>query len=276
MNYSLWAQEHLTKISILLRNKRVALWQAPSIDGRPTMLLVHGITGDHFGLVPLVSELTKTYNCIIVELPGHGGTTQVRLRSAIELQHWFNDLYAKIEEEIALIDIVCAHSFGCTAVVGENRYAHTKTKTVLLNPVPHPSSLYAQYARLIMQFARFWAFFYNWRIFVFARSATLAKVNSWESRQRIGWVSKYSRPNYRQVVFQAGLVDIILDTTSYSHVKDKIELVVCGIEDTTAEQRDSLELAVVFGVSPVEFLRGGHLLPIESPARVAELIQRFV
>ncbi|MFI5212758.1 MAG: hypothetical protein ACHQTE_02245, partial [Candidatus Saccharimonadales bacterium] len=171
--------------------------------------------------------------------------------------------------------VVCAHSFGCSAVVGEKQFRR-HTKTILLNPVPHPSSMYAQYARLVMRFAGFWAIFYNLRAFIFLRSVTLSKINSWESRRRIGWVAKYSRPTYRQVVYQAGLVDIILDTKSYSHVHNSIDLVVCGIDDTTAEQRDSLELGSVFGTSPIKFLRGGHLVPIESPARVAELIKQVV
>jgi hypothetical protein len=48
------------------------------------------------------------------------------------------------------------------------------------------------------------------------------------------------------------------------------------MDDTTADQRDSLELGEVFGTSPVLFLKGGHLLPIESPRRVADLIRLAV
>lgn len=275
MNYTAWASENLIKKPIRLRSKRVMVWQAPVVDGRPTMLLVHGITGDHFGLVPLVERLSKNYNCLIVELPGHGATDKMRLHNASALQKWFTDVRGVIEKEIQNIDIVCAHSFGCTAVVGESNYNH-RIKTILLNPVPHPSAIYAEYARVIMRFAGFWAVFYNMRVFIFLRSITLVKVNSWDARRRTGWVSKYSRPTYRQVIYQAGLVDIILDTSAYSYVKDRIDLVICGLEDTTASQRDSLELESVFGNSPVLFLRGGHLLPIESPDRVAAMIRLVV
>ncbi len=275
MNYTSWATENLTQLFIFLDNKKVALWQSNNVDGRPTMLLVHGISGDHFGLVPLVEELSKTHNCLIIELPGHGLSDQIHFANAGLLQQWFSDIYGVIEKEIRLIDIVCAHSFGCTAVVGERRYAD-RTKMILLNPVPHPSGVYAEYARSVMRFAGFWAVFYNMRAFIFLRSITLAKVNSHSSRQRIGWVSKYSRPTYRQVVYQASLVDIILDTTAYSHVKDNIDLIICGLEDTTADQQDSLELATIFGSSPVEYLRGGHLVPIETPERVAALIRQVV
>lgn len=275
MNYTQWTKDNLTNVTLQLYDRRVSLWRSPHGDGRPTILLVHGITGDHYGLVPLLIELSKTHNCIVVELPGHGYSESVILDNAAELQKWFNDLYILVEQRFGIIDAVCAHSFGCTAVVGENHYAH-KTKTILLNPVPHPSALYAQYARIIMRFAGFWAIFYNWRMFVFMRSLTLAKVHGHDPHERIGWVSRYSRPSYRQVVYQAGLVDIILDTTAYSHVKDTVDLVVCGLDDTTASQRDSLELEAVFGSSLIKFLRGGHLVPIESPARVAALIREVL
>jgi pimeloyl-ACP methyl ester carboxylesterase len=275
MHYTSWATENLTKRPIRLRNKRVMVWQTPVVDGRPTMLLVHGITGDHFGLVPLVEELAKTYNCLLVELPGHGHSDMISLKSTTALQKWFVDVRGVIEKEIRPIDVVCAHSFGCTAVVGDHNYAHP-VKTILLNPVPHPSGLYAEYARVIMRFAGFWAIFYNLRAFVFLRSAALAKGDNWQARKNISWVSRYSRPTYRQVIYQAGLVDIILDKTAYRYVKDTIDLVVCGLEDATASQRDSLELEAVFGRSPVLFLRGGHLLPIESPERVAAMIRLVI
>lgn len=275
MNYTEWAAEYLTKRVLRLRSKRVTVWVATIKEGRPTMLLVHGITGDHNGLVPLVRELSKMYNCLIIELPGHGGTDMVRLSNAGMLQKWFTDARSLIESEIRGIDIVCAHSFGCTAVVGPGNYAHNK-RTILLNPVPHPSGVYAEYARVIMRFAGFWALFYNFRVFIFLRSIALVKANTWTARGNVGWVSKYSRPTYRQIIYQARLVDIILDASAYGYVKDRMDLVVCGLDDTTADQRDSLELEKVFGKSPVLFLKGGHLLPIESPTRVAELIKLAV
>ena len=276
MNYTSWAAENLSKQTLTLRHRNVTLWRTTYVDGLPTILFVHGITGDHYGLVPLIEELSKTHNCLILELPGHGTSTEINLQQASVLQKWFTDIKALIEKEVTPIDVVCAHSFGCTAVVGQSNHYHRSTKTILLNPVPHPSGVYAEYARIIMRSARFWAIFYNVRAFVFLRSVTLSKANSWDAHKRIGWVSRYSRPTYRQVVYQARLVDIILDPHAYSYVKDKIDLIICGLDDTTAHQRDTLEMESIFGKSPVFFLRGGHLLPIETPDRVAALIRQIV
>jgi hypothetical protein len=69
---------------------------------------------------------------------------------------------------------------------------------------------------------------------------------------------------------------IILDRAGYSQASHGVKLIVCGLEDTTAKERDSAELEVIFPKSPIEFLRGGHLLPIESPDRTAERIKQIL
>lgn len=273
MKYHKWVRHNLTQATIRVRGGDVMVWSARQQPGRQTILLVHGITGDHFGLVPLIEVLSRTYNCLVVELPGHGGSQRMPLRDARDLQRWFQAAYTVIEHDLSPIDAVVAHSFGCTAVAGSST---RRSKTILINPVPQPSEMYTQYARLIMRFAGFWAIFYNVRLFIWLRSMTLAKIPSREARRRIGYVSRYSRPRYHQVIYQAGLVDIILDPAAYSHVKDVVDLVICGLEDTTAMQRDSLEMRRVFGTSPVEFLRGGHLSPIETPDRVAAMIDHVI
>lgn len=53
-----------------------------------------------------------------------------------------------------------------------------------------------------------------------------------------------------------------------------VHLVVCGLSDTTAFERDSVDMDSVFPGSQVVFLRGGHLLPIETPDRVASVIKK--
>lgn len=243
------------------------------MPGRRTLLFIHGITGDRFGLVPLLEQLSPHYNCLLIELPGHGESDVLKLRTAGELQRWFAEVYEHIERDVTGVDAVVAHSFGCTAVIGS---VPAETKTILLNPVPQPSAIYRRYARLIMRFAAFWAIFYNIPPFITLRAVALTKVHTREARRRVRYVSRYSRPRYRQIVYQAGLVDIIVNPRSYRAAKDAVDLVVCGLEDTTALQRDSLDMAAVFGAVPVEFLRGGHLVPIESPERVAALIREVV
>ncbi len=239
------------------------------------MVLVHGIGGNYAGLVPLAAELVKMCRVAIVELPGHGGSGKIPELSAAALQSWFSGVLEKIEQELGPVKTVCAHSFGCSVVLSEKTLS--RKQIILLNPVPTPSGMYASYARMIMNSAHFWAHIYNWRVFTVLRGRTLAKLRTHDARYRVRWVGLQSHPTFNQIVYQARLVDTILDSSAYQRAgAGKVALVVCGMSDTTAYQRDSLDMEGVFGGTKTVFLRGGHLLPIESPERVARLITEAV
>jgi len=271
MNYGAWIKNHLSQVTIENDNRSVSLWCSEPSD-KPLLLLVHGISGDHVGLVPLAAELSKNYRLAMLDLPGHGSSDQLAIPDAKTLQAWFDGIVDKIEAELGAVTAVCAHSFGCSAVISAKMLA--KKKVILLNPVPAPSGMYSTYSRMIMDSAHFWAHIYNWPPFVLLRGMTLAKVPSREALRRVRWTGLHSRPSFEQIVYQAGLVDMILDGSAYRHAKDgKVALVICGMYDTTARQRDTLDMEAVFGPTKTVFLKGGHLVPIESPDRVAHLIR---
>lgn len=234
--------------------------------------MVHGISGDFNGLVPLAAELVSYYRVVFIDLPGHGRSDEIPLPTAKTLQAWFEEALRLIEQELGPVDFIAAHSFGCSVVLSPKVLA--AKKVALVNPVPTPSVMYAKYARAIMDSAHFWAHVYNWRLFVVLRGMTLAKNRTREAMQRVRWVGLRSKASYAQIVFQSRLVNIILDASAYKQARQgTVSLVVCGLSDTTARERDSLDMRNVFGNTPVLFLRGGHLLPMESPEAVARLIR---
>ncbi len=274
MDYRAWAKRHLTQVSLHELGKVTTAWATEKSD-KPIAVMVHGIGGDHSGLIPLAVELADAYRLVIVDLPGHGKTDAVRLPDAVSLRRWFEGVLSKVRKEIGKPTLVVGHSFGCSAVIGQS--VLKKYKVVLLNPVPTPSDMYARYARIIMRSASFWAYIYNWRFFIYLRGRALIKVHTRAARRRVRWVGMRSKPTYTQTVFQAGLVDMILDGSAYQYAKHgEAVLVMCGLYDTTAKERDYLEMCAVFGDTKVVFLKGGHLLPIESPDRVAEVLKAVV
>jgi len=274
MDYSQWSEAQLKHTSLKKDGQTTSIWQTGD-SKLPLLVLLHGISGDYSGLVPLARELAKDFRLAIVELPGHGKSDPTPLPGAPELQRWFNETLELIEDEIGEVAAICAHSFGCSAVL-DKTVLDTK-KIILLNPVPTPSYVYARYSQMIMNSAHFWAHIYNWQVFILMRSVVLAKLRTREALRRIRWVGWHSRPSYQQVVYQAGLVDMILDGSAYRHVSSgKVKLVVCGMFDTTAAQRDSFDMEAVFGSTKTVFLTGGHLLPIESPAKVAGAIREVM
>lgn len=272
MDYQAWSKKHLKRVSLRQLGKTTSVWCTEESD-KPLLVLVHGITGDYSGLVPLAAELAGRYRLAIVDLPGHGKSSVIRLPDASSLQRWFDAVLEKIEKEIGKPEYIVAHSFGCAAVIGAETLR--RHKVILLNPVPTPSEMYSRYARVIMRSASFWAYVYNWRFLIYLRGTALIKNHARDAKKRVYWVGRQSRPSYSQTIFQAGLVDLILDESAYRNVHDgRVKLVVCGMFDTTAKQRDSLDMREVFGDTDIVFLRGGHLLPIEDPARVAAVLLR--
>jgi pimeloyl-ACP methyl ester carboxylesterase len=270
MDYVSWGKRHLKRVSVRHGTETTTAWCTEASD-KPLAILIHGIGGDHFGLAPLAQELSSIYRIAIIELPGHGKSDRIALPNAVAFQTWFETALNLFEQVLGKPALICAHSFGCSAVLGEKIIRNRKV--ILINPVPAPSDMYARYAKVIMRSASFWAYIYNWHPFVYLRGRALLKIYARDVRRRVRLIGWQSRPTYKQTVFQAGLVDMILDGSAYQHVNEgKVTLVVCGMFDTTAKQRDSLEIGAVFGNSKVVFLRGGHLLPLESPKRVASVI----
>jgi pimeloyl-ACP methyl ester carboxylesterase len=270
MDYTTWSKANLKQRTLTHDSHKTSVWYTP-LDDRPLIVLVHGIGGDYSGMVPLATVLAATYRVAIIELPGHGKSGNFPLPSAAALQQWFDSLLGAVEQHIGTAAAICAHSFGCSSILSSTIIA--RKKIILLNPVPTPSSMYVTYSRAIMNSAHFWAHIYNWRLFVVLRGMTLVKLHTREAMDRVRWVGRQSHPTFNQIVFQAGLVDVVLDTAAYRYVGDgQVALVVCGMFDTTAHQRDSPEMRSVFGDTDIIFLRGGHLLPIESPERVAAAI----
>lgn len=272
MDYRAWSKKHLKRVALRELGKTTSVWCTEKSD-KPLLVLVHGISGDYSGLVPLAAELSDNYRLAIVDLPGHGKSSVIRLPDASSLQRWFDGVLEKIKKDIGKPEYIIAHSFGCSAVA--SKATLDNHKVILLNPVPTPSEMYSRYARVIMRSASLWAYIYNWRFLIYLRGTALIKNHSRDAKRRVYWVGTQSRPSYTQTVFQAGLVDMILDGSAYQHASSgKVELVVCGMFDTTARQRDSLDMKEVFGSTNVVFLRGGHLLPIEDPGRVAKVLLR--
>jgi pimeloyl-ACP methyl ester carboxylesterase len=272
MDYQAWSRQHLKRISLRELGKTTSVWCTEKSD-KPLIVMVHGIGGDYAGLVPLAVELADSYRIAIIDLPGHGESSITRLPDAAALRQWFESALQNLTEKISEPAFIVAHSFGCSAVLGKETLK--KHRVLLLNPVPEPSEIYRRYARLIMRSASFWAHIYNWRFFIYLRGRALLKMYTPDAKRRVRWVGKQSHPTFAQTVFQAGLVDMILDGSAYENAS-KVELICCGLSDTTAKQRDSLDMRGFFGDSKIVFLRGGHLLPIESPERVAEVLREVM
>ena len=108
MDYSQWSEAQLKHTPLKKDGHTTSVWQTSGSD-LPLLVLLHGISGDYSGLVPLAQELAKDFRLAIVELPGHGKSDPTPLPGAPELQRWFNETLELIEAELGEVAAICAH-----------------------------------------------------------------------------------------------------------------------------------------------------------------------
>jgi len=87
MDYRDWDAKNLKRIEIRHGENIASVWHTRS--DKPLIVMVHGISGDHSGMVPLATELVQQYQIAIVELPGHGDSDMLPLPNAAALRQWF-------------------------------------------------------------------------------------------------------------------------------------------------------------------------------------------
>ncbi len=271
MDYQKWGETALQKITLRHGTSTTAVWcDAPS--SKPVAIFIHGLSGDHFGLVPLAYELSGHYQIAIVELPGHGDSDQIPLPDVASLQRWFMATLDSIIQQIGEPALICTHSFASLAVLNEKILA--KYSTILLNPVPIPSQSYIRYAKCVMWSSWVWAYWYSWRISVYIRGRIVTRIHTDAAQERVNWVGRHARTTYRQAIYQARLIDMALDVSAYQYASDgQVTLVVCGKNDMIPAEYTQQSMRTIFGSTTMIFVEGGHILPIESPSVVAQIIK---
>lgn len=238
-----------------------------------TTLFVHGISGDYHGLVPLGYEMRTSTNCVFVDLPGHGRTAIPKWHSIAAHRSWFKQLLQTLADEGFEIDHIVAHSFGCI-VLDED--INIKEAT-LLNPVPRARTAFKKYAKTMYVLRWPLSLFYNLYPLALSRGLALNKNRSKESIARIHWLTRQTvtcGPQFRYHTLVSLKTLPISALTSFRRPLAARTTVVIGLDDTMSEELDTFELEKIFGESKILFLKGGHLLPIESPSYVADTIGR--
>lgn len=108
--------------------------------GAPTVVLIHGASGNHRDLVlPLGLDLEKRYRVIAVDRPGHGESGRTETRDAAAPDHQA----AAIAKALTLIGVeravIFGHSLGAaTAAAFAADHPNRTAGLVLLTPATHP------------------------------------------------------------------------------------------------------------------------------------------
>lgn len=265
---------HATHCNIATSYGASAAWQLPYRNAaKPLLVLLHGFGGTYHGLLPLARALAKNWRVIILEMPNHGASQLVDIVSSQQLQAWAHEALAEISKQYGKPTAVVAHSFGCGAFA--NPAITRRYPTVMLCPVPTPSYSFRIMARSAIR-SSFLSRLQNTPHLAVVKGMALLKRQNQRAVQFVGWNSRcFATPTADQLEKQRHMLRIALehDLFSPTTLVNTVRLVVAGAADTTATQRTTEQLQAVFGArTHVHVIEGGHLLFLEAPEELAELI----
>ncbi|HEX6461964.1 MAG TPA: alpha/beta hydrolase [Candidatus Saccharimonadales bacterium] len=91
---------------------RLVYWERPGRD--QTMILLHGFSGDHLGLMELAEALPKDVQIIVPDLPGFGVSDDPSEKAQQSLLAYATCLDGVVDKAAATDKVILlGHSFGC-------------------------------------------------------------------------------------------------------------------------------------------------------------------
>lgn len=267
--YSSWL---LTKRIIIVAGLETALYLPDEIDpNKETVLMMHGMTGDRHGLMPLGYDLRREYNVCLIDLPGHGQTATPDTTGYIFWQQWSQGLLPAIQAAGITIDQIIGHSAGCLVAT------MTQVKDVrmtLITPVLKPSELYSRYTRFIYYFRHILIPLFRIRWLAYLRGRMLVYKKTPEALRAVRWITKTEKFVPSQFLYQVTVgrhVGNPVLSHDFYNVRFRSMLIIYALQDTlphvdVQDMRQRLPYAKIIETP------GSHMLPIEDHSHIAQLI----
>lgn len=236
----------------------------PIIKSRQTVLLVHGVGGNYFGLVPLAYELRDKFNVVMIDLPSHGDSQDIDGDIPGNLRRWSSNLTKALRDYDLDIDYVIAHSFGC--FLASYMGVH---KTWYINP---PFTLKAStklYFNAVYK-ARFAiSLIYNADWFEIIRRHAMLRARTDLVDQRLDWMIEQGVVGRQRFMRQAVMTRRVLSDSKAFCGDRYVYGVISSNYDTVVKSMPN-----DYRYDHLPELNAGHLSVTESPELIAEFLVR--
>lgn len=246
----------------------------------PIVLMLHGLAGSHRGLLALARALGD-WQVVLIDLPGHGNSGDIDGEYSIKrLTTYINHF---IEQMPVRPVAVLGHSFGSlVCLTGARQRPDLYPRLILCNPVHYNTqsrnlvmrAIYRATATVPQAIGQKIALSRRVNRIVGDQMLTTRNQRLRQRLQKVGYEDK------RRVAYRAGL-ELMRDATWYDtltaiHDLRLPTLAITGstdqlIDEPTIQALEQNKLITVHRVSG-----RGHLLPAESPRRVAHLIDSWL
>ena len=263
-----------------LDGRHIAYWEGGDPKG-PPVLLVHGLGGDHRGLIGCTTALGSC-RLIIPDLPGYGLSAPLQTTHSLQAYADFLDTFrAQLDiERLAVL----GHSFGAAiALTYAASYPKRLTKLILLNPVVGAShsrstrlgTLYMTIACLFPERIAHALVCNKAAVYVTDRAVMTRGGKPYRKKILREDYTNYRRASVRAM--QEGIASLAHTTirtlTPQAHVATYI---IAGKKDTVSSMAESNQLATALAAQYTVIDEGGHLYPLEDPDHASMLVQQFL
>ena len=276
-------------VSRIQLNDSVSVAYTEKGRGITTLLFIHGLGGNSSHWSQNMDELSKSYRCIAVDLPGYGLSTQ-RAYSASTLSFYATIFLSFIEKKHLTNVVLVGHSMGGqAAIITALKQSPSIKKLILVAPAGLETFSETE-ANLLRQFAT--PTFYKSQAEPAIRAAFASNFTSMPStaetliQDRLALRSCEGFENYCRVVsqgvngmlsepVQAQLTNISLPTLLIFGEDDKLipnrilhkELTTAKVAEIGKTQIPHAQLAFI--------PQAGHLVMFETPSQFNKLITQF-
>ncbi len=266
--------------SIVVAGDRINYWRSDT-EHADTVLLLHGLGGDHRGLAEVAAGL-RGVNVLIPDVPGYGDS------APLSQPHGLANYATSVEGLRTGLGLgpvhLLGHSLGASiALLHAAAFPAALRSLCLVNPVSTANNTTANLGKIYYRIAaalpaplaRFWL---ASKPAVYIADAMIMVTRDKRVRRRIleEDYENYARASipamiesflsYYDTRFEARAATITIDS-----------LLITGDADRIAPPESVSALGAAMPSAQVRILPGaGHLLPMESPADVATLVNEFL
>jgi pimeloyl-ACP methyl ester carboxylesterase len=269
-----------------LRGGSTSTWTYGPDDAPRTVVLLHGLRGDHHGLEPIVAHLDGM-RVVVPDLPGFGGSPPLpHDRHDIDgYAAWARDLLGSVGGDVVL----AGHSFGSVVATAAVAAGARPERLVLVNPIATSALAGPRVAmtQLTVLYHRAAAALPEragtalLRHRAITRVASMAMVTTPDRALR-GWIHAehdryFSTFADRRVLLEAFHASVEHDVAEFAAGVAVPVLLVAAERDDIAPPASQHELVGRFADARLVMVPGtGHLAHYEAPAAVAAAIGAFL
>ncbi|MDO4872188.1 MAG: alpha/beta hydrolase [bacterium] len=254
---------------LLLKNGSKISFYTEKSSKKPLAVLIHGFGGNAYGMNFLAQKMSKKWRVLLFEMPNHGKSDFSKIENTAVFQEITDQIIAKIEEKFGKISLVVCHSISCCAI-SEN--VSSRISSALITPVFATSPAYNFGAELLFR-SKIFALISNFWLWSPIKATFLIRNWHKKSVRNVFENMLHSQPSFRQIIAQAKMSKIVLEKPLLRESSKNIKFLIIGGRDGMSEKLSENQREMFFPNAQIHTLKTGHLLPLEIPEKVAEILQ---